>query len=85
MEDLEEQVQMLKADKEKMFTLAQKVMAYRPPTHSYALFLHENLFFFCLESIYKEISHDIKDPIQFLRILKIHDIVGQHLMCELYM
>ena len=69
-------MQMLQSDKEKMFTLAQQVMTCRSPTHSYALFLHEQFLFFCLESIYKEICHEIEDPIQFLRILKIHDIIG---------
>ena len=63
MEDLEEQVQVLKEDKEEMFTLVQQVMACRPPAHSYALFLQENLFFFFLESIFREISHEIDDPI----------------------
>ena len=60
-------------------------MACKPPTHSYALFLHEKIIFFCLESIYKDIWYEIEDPIQFIRILKILDIIGKHLMCELYM
>ena len=68
-----------------MISLAQKVMACRPPVHRCALFLHKKFLLFCLESIYKEIWYKIEDPIQFLRILKIHDIIGQHLMCELYM
>ena len=60
-------------------------MAYRPLTHIYALFLHEQILSFCLESIFKEICHEIEDPIQFLYIFKIHDIIGQHLMCKIYM
>ena len=60
-------------------------MACRPLAHIYALFLHEKFLFFFLESIYKEICHEIEDPIQFLRLLKIHDIIGQNLMCEIYM
>ena len=75
-EELEEQVQLLKTDTEKMFSLAQQVMSCRPPTNRYALFLHEKLIFFCLESIYKEIWYEIEDPIQFFCILKIHDIIG---------
>ena len=84
-ENLEENVQILKTDKEEMFSLAQQVMACRPPTHSYALFLHEQYIFFYLESIRHEVNHEIKDPIQFYRILRIHDVLNQHLMCELYM
>lgn len=76
---------MLKVDKEHMFTLEQQVMACRPPTHSYALVLHEKFFFFYLESMDKEINDEIEDLIQFLHIIRIHDIVNQHLMCELYM
>ena len=60
-------------------------MACRPPAHCYALFLHEKFLLFCLESIYKDIWYEIEDPIQFLHILNIHDIIRQHLMCELYM
>ena len=82
---MEEQVQLLKIDKENIFSLAQQVMACKPPAHSYAIFLHEKILLFCLESIYKEIWYEIEDSIQFLRILKIHDVIGQHLMCELYM
>ena len=60
-------------------------MDCQPPAHSYALFLHEKFLFFFLERIHSEISHEIKDPIEFLRILRIHDVLNQHLMCELYM
>ena len=84
MEELEEQVKMLQLDKKKIFSLVQQVMACRPPAHSYVLFLQQQFLFFFLESIYKEICHEIEDSIQFLYILKIHDIIGQHLMCELY-
>ena len=62
-EELEEQVQTLQSNKEKMFSLMQQVMACRPPAHSYALFLHEQILLFFLESIYKEICHEIEDPI----------------------
>ena len=60
-------------------------MAFQPHTHSYALFLHEQYIFFCLESIHYKVSHEIEDPIQFLCILRIHDVLNQHLMCEMYM
>ena len=60
-------------------------MACRPPTHIYALFLHEKFLLFCWESIHIEIIHEIEDPIQFLPILRIHDVVNHRLMCELYM
>ena len=75
----------LKADKEHMFSLAQEVMECHPPASSYALFLHEQFIFFYLESIKKEISHEIEDGVQFLQILRAHDLETQNLMCELYM
>ena len=75
----------LKADKEQMLSLAQQVMACRPPASSYALLLHEKFILFCLENIKKDVSHEIEDSEQFLRILRIHDIVTQHLMYELYL
>jgi hypothetical protein len=84
-EQLERQVAELKADKEQMLNLAQEVMACRPPASSYSLFLHERFLFFCLESIKNEISHEIEDGVQFLQILRAHDVPTQHLMCELYM
>ncbi len=55
-EQLEEQVRMLKVDKEEIFSLTQQVMAYFPPAHSYALFLHEQYLLFFLESIRLEIA-----------------------------
>ena len=85
MERLERQVAELKADKEQILNLAQEVMACRPPASSYSLFLHERFLFFYLESIKKEISHEIEDGVQFLQILRAHDVITQHLMCELYM
>jgi len=84
-ERLERQVAELKSDKERILNLAQEVMARRPPASSYSLFLHECFLFFCLESIKKEISHEIEDGVQFLQILRAHDVPTQHLMCELYM
>lgn len=81
----EGQVLELKAEKEKMFSLAQQVMACLPPSSSYAFFLHEHFIFSCFEIIKKEVSNDIKDTIQFLHILRIHDAVAQNLMCELYL
>lgn len=67
-----------------MFSLVQQVMACRPPASSYAFFLHEKFLFLFLESIKKEVSHEIEDYVQFLCILRVHDLVTQNLMCELY-
>ena len=44
--ELQEQVQLLKTDKDEMFTLAQQMMACRPPANCYALFLHEKYWLF---------------------------------------
>lgn len=84
-EQLERQVAELKADKEQILNLAQEVMSCRPPASSYSLFLHERFLFSCLESIKKEISHEIEDGVQFLQILRAHGVPTQRLMCELYM
>jgi len=85
MEQLERQVAELKADKEQMFNLAQEVMACHSPASCYSLFLHECFLFFYMESIKNEISYEIEDGVQFLRILRSHDFPTQHLMCEFYM
>ena len=78
-------MQLLKADKEEIFSLSQQVMACLPPAHSYSFFLHEQYIFFCLESVHQELSHVIEDSIQLLHILRSHNILDQHLMCEVYM
>jgi hypothetical protein len=56
----------MKMDKEQMFSLAQEVMACRPPASSYSLFLHERFLLFCMESIKNEISYKIENGVQFL-------------------
>jgi hypothetical protein len=83
--ELEAQIQRLRDDKHEMYDITQQVVTCRSPSLSYALFLHEQYLFFCLECIYQEMVYNIKDPIQFLRTLRSHDILTQHLMCELYM
>lgn len=85
MEQLEKQVAELKVDKEQMFNLVQEVMACRPPASCYSLFLHERFLLFCMESIKNEISYEIEDGVQFLRILRSRDVPTQHLMCEFYL
>lgn len=85
MEQLEKQVAELKTYKEQMFNLAQEVMACRPPTSFYYLFLHECFILFCMERIKNEIGYEIEDGVQFLRIMRGHDVATQHLMCEFYM
>lgn len=75
----------LKADKEHMFNLAGEVMACRSPASCYSLFLHEHFLLFYMEGIKNEISYEIEDGVQFLRILRSHDVPTQHLMCEFYM
>jgi hypothetical protein len=85
MEQLEKQVAELKTDKEQMFNLVQEVMACRPPASCYSLFLHERFLLFCMESIKNEISYKIEDGVQFLRIMRHHDVPTQHLMCEFYL
>lgn len=84
-EQLERQVAELKTDKEQMLNLTQEAMACCPLASCYSLFLHERFLLFCLESIQKEISHEIEDGVQFLWLLRAHDVPTQHLMCELYM
>lgn len=49
-----------------MLHLVQEAMACHPSASCYSLFLHECFLFFCLESIQKEISHDIEDGVQLL-------------------
>lgn len=85
MEQLEKQVVELKADKEQMFSLVQEVMACRPPASCYSLFLHERFLLFFMESIKNEASYEIEDGVQFLQILRNHDMPTQHLMCEFYL
>ena len=69
-EELEESIQLLNTTNEKMFSLSQQVMACIPSTHSYALFLHEQFLYFCLESIYKEIWLKLRTPFNFSIFLK---------------
>jgi len=71
---LEKQVAVLKNDKEQMFNLAQEVMACHPPASCYSLFLHESFLLFFMESIKNEISYEIEDGVQFLRIMRSHDV-----------
>jgi hypothetical protein len=66
MEQLEKQVAELKMDKEKMFHLAQEVMACRPPASCYYLFLHEHFLLFYMERIKNKISYKIENGVQFL-------------------
>ena len=75
----------LKDDKEQMFNLVQEVMACRPPASCYSLFLHERFLLFCMESIKNEVSYEIEDGVQFLRIMRNHDVPTQHLICEFYL
>jgi hypothetical protein len=75
----------LKTDKEKMFNLAQEVVAFLPPTSCYSLFLHERFLLFCMESIKNEISYKIENGVQFLQIMRHHDVPTQHLMCQFYL
>lgn len=83
-EQLEKREVELKADKEKMFKLVKEVMACHSPTPCYALFLHENFPLFYMESLKNEVSYEMEDFVQFLWILRSHDVPTQHLMCELY-
>lgn len=84
MEQLEKKVAELKAHKEQMFNLVQEVMACHPPAYCYSFFLHEHFLLFCMESIRDEISYEMEDGVQFLRILRSHNVPTQHLMCEFY-
>lgn len=68
-----------------MFNLAQEVMACRPPPYFYSLLLHEHFLLLCMESIKNDIIYKIEDGVQFLRIMRHHDVLTQHLMCEFYL
>jgi len=85
MEQIEKQVAELKADKEQMFNLVQEVMACHPPASCYSLFFHECFLLFYMESVKNKISYEIEDDIQFLWIMRSHDVPTQHLMCEFYL
>ena len=74
MEQLEKQVVELKTDKQEMFNLAQEVMACCPRASCYSLFLHERFHLFCMESIKNKISCEIEDGVQFLWIMRSHDV-----------
>jgi hypothetical protein len=74
MEQLEKQVAELKIDKEHMFNLAQEVMACLPLASCYSLLLHERFLLFCMESIKNEISYKIENGVQFICIMRHHDV-----------
>lgn len=38
-----------------------------------------------MKSIRNKVSYEIEDGVQFLRILRSHDVPTQHLMCEFYL
>lgn len=63
----------------------QDVMECRPCTSFYSLFLHECFLLFCMESIKNEVSYEIEYGVQFLQIMRSHDVPTQHLMCEFYL
>lgn len=55
------------------------------PASYHSLFLHEGFLLFFMESIKNEISYEIKDDVQFLCIMRSHDVPTQHLVCEFYL
>ena len=85
MEQLEKKVEKLKNEKEQMFKLVQEVITCRPLASFYSLFFHEHFLLFCTESIKNEVNNEMEDGVQFLWILRSHDVPTQHMMCELYL